>query len=167
MRQPSGVRFDFNLASDAPGWADPVLEIDGHEVKMTAAWSSDALGDLLNALLVLLNGGSEARCVWQQEPGHWIWELWRRDTATVQVQILRHADAFLSQVPADEPELRLEGDVPIVEFVGAVASGARRCLEEVGRDGFERRWSAHPFPALQLDVLETWVASTGEAFTSA
>ena len=48
----------------------------------------DALGDLLNSLIELLNGGGAARCAWEQEPGRWIWEFLRLNVTDVRLRLI-------------------------------------------------------------------------------
>ncbi len=151
------MRFDFNLADDAPGWADPVVELDGVVTRMSVGWSSDALGDLLNALVTLLYGGHSARCAWEQEPGRWIWKFLRSRANEVRILLIFHKDAFGS-LPSDfDRETQMDSVLPLAQLVEAVASGARRCLTEVGPKGFIQKWGEHPFPALQLQNLEAWL----------
>lgn len=160
MGQSSAVRFDFNLASDAPGWADPVVEVNGAVVRMTVGWSSDALGDLLNSLIELLNGGGAARCAWEQEPGRWIWEFLRLNVTDVRLRLIFHRDAYGS-LPSDfDPETQTEAVLPLARLIEAFSSGARRCLDPAGPEGYMQQWREHPFPVLQLQMLETW-AGTG------
>lgn len=162
--QGADMRFDFGLASDAPGWADPSLNVDDQTVRMTASYLTDALGDLLNALILLVNGSPEARCEWTQEPGGWQWLFWRPNETDVDVRVSFKEDVLSrDRRPFTDEGLRLRTRLPLQALVAAVASGARRCLDEFGTDGFAERWSDFPFPRMQLESLEHWVSRDGVA----
>lgn len=149
------MRFDFNLATDAPGWADPVVESDGARLQMMASYLSDALGDLVGALLQLANGRSSAECYWAKDPGSWHWVFLRPNETDVEVRIgLSGYDSSAPWLP-DEPKLHTR--VTLVELVRAVVDGAQRCVDTFGAEGFARQWIEHPFPALQVDALQRWL----------
>jgi hypothetical protein len=153
------MRFDFNLARDAPGWADPVFEFEETSLSMTASYITDALGDLLGALVLLVNGSSTAECEWTQEPGGWRWNFSRPTITHVDLVIAFKDDAFTRPwEPHDPGETRLKLQRLLLrELVEAVTAGARRCLDDFGAPGFAKQWNMHPFPLLQLEALQTWV----------
>ena len=150
------MRFDFNLALDAPGWADPVIEHDERRLSMTASYLTDALGDLLDALIQLVNGWSSAGFEWTEEPAGWRWTLHRPDQECVDVTIRYRLDAMSPLEPPDEYEARFHVQLELGELVDAVSEGARRCLAEHGPEGYALQWQQHPFPTLQLEALERW-----------
>jgi hypothetical protein len=158
------VQFDFNLALDAPGWADPVIESDGARLQMTASYLTDALGDLMGALLQLVNGSSSAQCCWAKDPGNWDWVFVRPNETEVEVSIgFRDERSSGSWLPDGTDEPRFHTRVTLVELVRAVVDGARRCFDSFGAEGFARQWIEHPFPALQVDALRRWLDTGGVA----
>lgn len=157
----STLRFDFNLALDSYGWADPVLEGFGQRVEMTASYLADALGDLLGALMTTVNGRRSTVCNWARDPGEWLWLLDRIDDEQVHLEITGLTEDRFRAHFIGKGDLHLDAVLPLVDLVEAVTSGVRRCLEEVGAEEFSRRWRRHPFPMLQLTALERW-ASSGE-----
>lgn len=156
--------FDFNLASDAPGWADPTIQVRETVLKMTASYLTDALAELLHALMSLVNGSSMASCEWTQEPGGWRWDLRRPDEAHVDLVIAFKEDAYSEPwMSIQSAQVRLQERVLLAEIVEAITAGGRRCLEEWGLPGFARQWNEHPFPRLQLDALERWLRDRAPA----
>lgn len=158
------MRFEFGLARDTPGWADPSIEVDGDVLRMCASYLTDALGDLLNALLKLLNGSPDASCRWTQEPADWEWRFDRpnEDDITLRIRFVRDGFRAPPQRFSDE-DARLTVHAPLVDIVQAIAGGARRCLDEVGPSGFAEQWMESPFPGLQLETLERWLATDRRA----
>lgn len=158
------MRFDFNLARDAPGWADPVIEDGDARLEMTASYMTDALGDLLNALIQLVNGRGEAECNWTQEPAGWQWNFVRPNDVEVELEIRFSDDSFQNGWdPESEEAVRFRSRAALSELVGSIADGARRSLDEFGVDGFAAQWNMHPFPSLQLQALQKWLDDGGEA----
>lgn len=151
--------FDFDLVSDAPGWADPAIQIRDTMLKMTASDLTDALGELLQTLMSLVNGAPMASCEWTQEPGGWRWELRRPDAANVDLVIAFKEDAYHEPwMSIESAQVRMQERVPLTEVIEAVTAGCRRCLQEWGPAGFVRQWDEHPFPRLQLDALDRWLS---------
>jgi hypothetical protein len=159
------VRFDFNLARDAPGWADPVIECGDQRLKMTASYLSDALGDLLDAVLLLATGSVFAECAWTEEPGGWLWTFGRPNESDVEVEVEFQPDVFapVGWQPRGSGESRFHCTATLVELATATAVGARRCLEEFGLDGYAQQWVEHPFPRQQLAALQRWLDDGGKA----
>lgn len=156
--QSDAVLFDFNLVRRAPGWADPMVELGGTSVEMRASYLTDALGDLLNSMMLLVNGSPVAVCEWTQEPGGWRWTFIRRSETQVDVRIAFKPDVFEEHwMPHDLGEVRADSRLELREVVRALAGGARTCLDEFGASGFASQWLEHPFPRLQLEALEKWL----------
>lgn len=152
------VQFDFNLVRSAPGWADPRVEVGGTSMEMRASYVTDALGDLLNSMMLLVNGSPVAECEWTQEPGGWRWTFIRHSETEVDVRIAFKPDVFEERWMAhDSGEVRTDSRLGLEEVVRAIAGGARRCLDEFGAPGFASQWLEHPFPRLQLEALERWL----------
>lgn len=158
------MQFDFNLLRSAPGWADPTVDVGGTSLVMTASYLTDALGDLLGALMLLVNGRSVAFCEWDQEPGGWRWTFVRRSETQLEVDIAFNPDVSKEPWRPHIPgEVRAAFRLPLDEVVEAIVGGARRCLDEFSAPGFAAQWIEYPFPRLQLEALEGWLATGATA----
>ncbi|MFD1722933.1 hypothetical protein [Amnibacterium endophyticum] len=150
--------FEVNLAADARGWADPTVQIGDAGLKMTASYLTDALGELLQALMSLVNGSLITECEWTQEPGGWRWEFRRPDEAAVDLVIAFKEDAYTQPwISIESAQVRLQERLPLTEVIEAITAGSRRCFEQWGLSGFAEQWDEHPFPLLQLKALERWL----------
>lgn len=135
-----------------------MVESDGARLQMTASYLDDALGDLLNALVTLANGGTSAMCLWTQEPGGWRWSFYRPNETKVEVTIGFREDVLaVPWGPPETDEPRFHTCMPLVELVQAVVDGSQRCLDAFGAEGFARQWIESPFPALQVESLKRWL----------
>jgi hypothetical protein len=119
--------------------------------EIPASHLSDALGDLLAALVRLVGGDSEARFSWDSEPAEYRWIL-RRDGGEVAVRILWFYDIYKSQ--HDEAgKLVFETRQPLAELRRVIAAAAAQVLVELGEDGYRDHWVEHPFPTAALRAL--------------
>jgi len=139
------VAFSYRLTG--VGWSEARLTLAGGEVKMRASYLSDALGDLLDALIHLHYGARQAQVSWEEEPGEFRWLLARHGRGVI-VRVLWFEDE------ADEVGVEvLRGRTELDRLIRAVTSAARAVLEEHGEEGYRKRWVEHPFPTFRLSVL--------------
>lgn len=112
--------------------------------------SSDAAGDLLRAVIALLQGWETARCVWEDEPGQYRWLFHRRDDL-VDIRILRFGVTFSTAQDEDGATVFITMQ-PLSKFAQKVYSALRRILREVGAEEYERPWG-QAFPQAPYDTL--------------
>lgn len=128
---------------------------------MKVSYLTDALKDLLGALIDVTSGAEEARFYWWDEPGEYRWIL-RRSGDGVAVTILEFPDWWDDSgnpFPDEEGRLVFRSSVPLDVIVNKVALEAQRLLGEHGEhgehgeDGYRTLWIEHPFPTAQLSRL--------------
>ena len=61
------VSFSYNLIGR--GWSECTVVIDNKRAKVTASYLSDAFGDLLGAMIRMVEGQPEATASFAEEPG--------------------------------------------------------------------------------------------------
>jgi hypothetical protein len=144
------VEFDYTLTGT--GWAEARIKSGAAFAHLAPSYLSDALGDLLGALLELRRGQSNARCSWEDEPGEWRW-LFAMSGDQLRVRILEFNDQY-DQEPDSAGRQVFAAHESLDAVVTAVAQAARRLLEESGEDEYLRRWVEHPFPTESLLALE-------------
>jgi hypothetical protein len=81
-----GVAVKYDLTGT--GGSECFVEIGDQQAHLTASYLSDALGDLLHAVVALLRGGKEAGASFAEEPGEYRWRLRRRGSDQVSIRIL-------------------------------------------------------------------------------
>jgi hypothetical protein len=144
-----GMEFFYRLTG--AGWSVARIGDERGWAEIPASYLSDALGDLLAALVRLGGGDSEARFSWDSEPAEYRWIL-RRDGGEVAVRILWFYDIYKSQ--HDEAgKLVFETRRPLAELRRVIAAAAAQVLAELGEDGYRDHWVEHPFPTAALRAL--------------
>jgi hypothetical protein len=118
---------------------------------ITASYLEDALGVLLEAVGVVLEGADEARCSWEEEPGEYRW-IFERAGSDVHLRVLAFRDVY-TRDPDGEGVVVFETRQPLREMATAVADGAQAVLDEYGADEYRRRWVDFPFPLGHLEVI--------------
>src|SRR5690349_4440222 len=88
------VEFDYRLTG--LGWAEARISDGRSDATFTASYLEHALGDLLEAVGILLEGADEARCSWMEEPGEYRW-VFRREGSAVQLRVLGFADMYSTE----------------------------------------------------------------------
>jgi len=143
---PEGfLAFSYHLTG--VGWSEAHLTLSEGTIEMRASYLSDALGDLLDALIRLRYGARRAEVSWDEEPGEFRWLLVRHGPGVV-VRVLWFEDE------ADEVGVeRLRGRTELDRLIDAVTSSAHGVLEEHGEQGYLEQWIEHPFPTFRLSVL--------------
>ena len=146
------MKFRYRL--QGAGWAYAEISDHGRRITVDASYLSDALGDLLSALVDLTRGARTAMCSWAEEPEvvRWIFTT-RYDGILCTVR----------RVPDEKATPDRYGTVvfstvrPLPRLVAAITEEAAAVRERYGEGGYERRWQAGPFPARPLDHLQQWL----------
>jgi hypothetical protein len=144
------VEFQYSLTGS--GWAEARVKSGSASAHLRVSYLSDALGDLLLAVLDIHRGAPAATCSWEEEPGEWRWLFTARGDR-LEVRILGFKDMY-DHEPVSAGREVFAADEPADDVTRAVAGAARRLLDEMGEDEYHRRWVEHPFPIEALVALE-------------
>ena len=80
------VTISYNLTGR--GWSECTVVIDEYHATVTASALSDAFGDLLGAVIRLVEGQPEATAQFDEEPGEYRWRFFRKHPDRLLVRIL-------------------------------------------------------------------------------
>lgn len=149
------VAFTYRLVGT--GWSAASLKVGEDEVELTASYLGDALGELLEGMVALIDGQSPVRVSWEEEPGEYRF-VFDRAGADVRVRVVGFEDTWQVPKPDEEGEQLFDATCPLSALLAAVAAGARRVLDEFGVDGYRAKWVEHDFPLAALQVVEHAVA---------
>lgn len=144
-------RMEFTYRVTGNGWSRARIADDETWAELSASYLSDALGDLLEAVGLILEGAAEARCSWQEEPGEYRW-IFTREGPDVRLRILDFADQVLVQ-PDNEGRLAFETVQPAAVMASAIADGAEAVLSEMGESAYLAEWIDAPFPTAHLGMI--------------
>jgi hypothetical protein len=149
------VEFTYRLTGT--GWAEAWVADGAVAATITASYLEDALGELLEAIGLLLEGADQARCSWEEEPGEYRW-IFERAGADVRLRVIAFADIY-SREPDGSGTVVFETAAPLRDVASAIADGAQKLLDEYGEVEYLRRWVDHPFPTGYLELIQARLAS--------
>jgi hypothetical protein len=149
------VEFSYRLTGF--GWGLARVSGDSGQVALGSSYLSDVLGDLVEAIGVLLEGSSRTECSWSLEPGEYRW-IFERPGSQVHLRILAFDDFWPPQ-PEENGTLVFETCCPLRQMASAVAKGLDDVLAKYGEDEYLRLWVEHPFPTEMLTEVKELIAS--------
>lgn len=155
------VCLEFEYRVLGAGWAEGRLARGADEVELSASYLSDALGDLIEAVALVVEGVPSTQCSWLEEPGEFRWRFLRSD-GDVLVEILWLDDWDKLDHAG---QLVFSDRVPVLGLGRVILSEAQRVLDALGPEEYRRRWIEHEFPVRPLDRLKSAIrqARTGTA----
>jgi len=151
--------FDYEL--EGAGWSRARVTDGASCALMTASYLSDALKNILDAVADVVEGTTEARCSWDEEPGEFRF-LFRRRGSQMHLRICWFDELWGNQ-PDDAGVSVFETQGSVSELAVAICGAAERVLAQWGEDGYQEDWMAHPFPTASLGRLSTAIGSLGAA----
>jgi hypothetical protein len=137
------VEFSYKLTGT--GWGEARIADEEAHVVLPTSYLSDVLGDLLQALGILLEGSPTAECSWEEEPGEYRW-VFNSSDDDVALRILAFRNSWPRR-PEEEGEVVVATVGPLRDIADAIVTGAAAVLDEYGEDEYQRRWVQYPFPA--------------------
>lgn len=143
--------FSYDLAT--AGWSTATISDGVHTLTLTASYLSDALGDLTQAVIALLQGAEGATLAWQAEPGVIEWRFERQGDDVV-VCLTRFADNTCyrrSHARPGEPDFSVR--CSLTRLGNEVLDELWRIHDTVGVDGYKERWKGHSFPLQEYRQL--------------
>jgi hypothetical protein len=146
------ISLEYNLTGR--GWSECIIEIDNQSASLTASYLSDALADLLDAIVSVVQGNDEATALFMEEPGEYRWRFNRVSKERLSVRILWFDEAFSNRLDV-EGKVILETECRLRTFAGAILSASQRVLATYGLEGYREKWVHHDFPiTLQAKLKE-------------
>jgi hypothetical protein len=144
------VSFAYHLVGR--GWAECTVAIAERHATMTASYLSDAFGDLLGAVIRVVEGQPEAMASFAEEPGEYRWRFFRKEPDRVLIRVLDFPELW-SDRPDEEGKILIEAECRLRTFAGAVLSESQRLLAKHGREGYLGMWHQHEFPVDKQERL--------------
>lgn len=145
-----------------PGWADLKFHIGSREyVADGVSYTTDVLGDLLRAALLVATGAWTARASFDGEPmetrliigNDWDRTEWRK---RFWIRVFTAKDIY-EKTPDESCDLVFEAECDERAFLNAVLTAATDILNRYGTDDYP--WCDMPFPMRALRALETALAT--------
>jgi hypothetical protein len=143
--------LSFSYKLRGIGWAYARL-VDGPvEANMRVSYLSDALGDLTEATIRVLQGEVQTSFIWFDEPGEYQWNL-RRVGETVDIRIGQRR--FNDEA---KNEVVLTFSCPVLHFAHQVFRELQRIYTVTGLVRYEQQWRGYKFPESGYSGLKTLI----------
>ncbi|MCY6369369.1 hypothetical protein [Clostridium ganghwense] len=141
------MKFTYELLG--VGWAEVNIEINGQKSYSSPSYLSDALGDLLNALLRIIpeldyyEGAPDNKefVVWSEEPAETQWTLELVDLDKIRIKIECFEDEDNDNGTIDIDEI-----CNLNQFLSEVVKALDLLLEKHGFIGYKEMWYEYEFP---------------------
>ena len=152
LRPPTMIAFSYKLTGH--GWADATISDGVTEAQLTASYLSDALRDLVEAVVSLMQGADRAMCLWLGEPWehHWILERQGDDVGVTIVWF----DYPCSQSLNERGKVIFSTRCGLRKFAMILLNQLWQLLKDWGIDGYRTRWG-HAFPMVEYRTLEEMI----------
>jgi hypothetical protein len=142
--------FAYHLVGS--GWAECTVAVDEQHPTVTASYLSDAFGDLLGAVIRIVEGQPEATASFAEEPGEYRWRFFRKEPDRLLIRVLDFPQLWGDR-PDEEGKVLFEAECRLRTFAGAVLAESQRLLEKHGPEGYLGMWHEHEFPLDKREKL--------------
>jgi hypothetical protein len=137
------ISFVYRLTGS--GWSEAIISDGANEASLNVSYLSDALRDLVTAVIQLLEGGKRAEFFWLDEPGEYQWLLTQREQ-TLSIRITHYRNWEQDRQPKDRAKKAFKTRCSLREFATAVLAQLTALYTTLGPKGYKERWVTHDFP---------------------
>lgn len=145
------VTLQYTLTGS--GWAECILQVDEQQIRLTASYLSDALGNLLTIPIQLLKGYDDITISFDEEPGEYRWRVKPLHDEMISIQILEF-DELWGHQPDEEGKTIFSATCRLRTFCGAVLSASQKVFEQYGFEGYKAKWVEYDFPLNRQQELQ-------------
>ena len=130
------------------GWADASIADEGAQLECRISYLSDALGDMAQAAVQLLNGARATSFSFQDEPGEHRFLLTRGEADRLDIRVLSFKETFAPQSAHAEKQASVvfRSHCAVMDFVGQVSANLHDILTKFGLKGYKDAWTKDDFP---------------------
>ena len=147
-------KLEFNYKIIGVGWAICELQTANESLTFRASYLSDALNDLLNALLSLNSDMNpeyyvdETNFSWYQEPGLTEWHIKAFDIKSNGENLHFKINQYVDDTEKGAPETTSAFACNYDEFVYSVVESLERLIQKFGIVGYRAIWVEADFPVV-------------------
>lgn len=149
----------INYRLSGLGWAECLLDVNGHELNMLASYLSDALKSLINATIKMLGGNNYSWAYFVGEPTGYTWKFNRIDQHRAYLKIV-YNDFNEEDDNKDNRSSLLEVKIDIYEFAESLDKALSNLLRNYGLNGYQEQWAEDPFPLTRYYRLKELLKKT-------
>lgn len=161
-----GGPFEFDYKLTGTGWSEGFVAQGDRWLRPTASYLTDALRALVTAVVALLEGTEHVACIWEEEPGEYLW-LFDRDADLVDLRIMWRdhwsavpsgVDTWFAPVEGEEGDLKLRLRASPDAMGRALLAALDRLEVDPGPAEYRRQWGK-PFPEMEHRKLRELVGA--------
>lgn len=151
------ITFTYRLTGS--GWSEATLGDGAETVTLDGvSYLSDALRDLIGAVLVLLDGGKRAEFSWFTEPGEFAWLLTNhKQVFSIRVTRFKDWEAFRDKY--DRGKTIFKGRCALKQFSKSVLAQLDELCATIGPDGYQEQWGSS-FPVDEYQQLRARLSAS-------
>jgi hypothetical protein len=128
------------------GWSEAIISDGANETILSnMSYLSDALRDLVTAVIMLLEGTKRTEFSWYDEPGEYQWLLTCREQL-LSIRVTRYRNWEQDRRSSDRGKTAFETRSALRDFATAVLAQLPELYATLGSKGYKKRWVAHDFP---------------------
>ncbi|MEN9604973.1 MAG: hypothetical protein RJB39_658 [Candidatus Parcubacteria bacterium] len=135
----------INYKLTGKGWAKCEVQADNKIVNISASYISDALGMLVQAVLLVLADTKVIKTSFVEEPGEYRWIFTPTDNG-VQVQILEFDDVWTHDPDSLGKEIFIYQSTK-EELKKAMVDCLDQILKDMTLEEYNKKWGLHEFPS--------------------
>jgi hypothetical protein len=154
------AEISFGIGEVRAGWMLWTLSHESRSVDIAVSYISDALEDMLDACVRLLEGSRSATFAWEGEPEVFRW-VFTSTGDVVSVRLEQYVDDPKRR-PELQPGILIDAEAGVVSFCQSVAAAVAQLLDDIGEERYLREWGAH-FPTTLLRRVQRRVVSRAPA----
>jgi hypothetical protein len=136
------MSLEFTYELVGRGWARCSLQIGDKEVTLTPSYLSDALGDLLAAIITVVRGAERATASFADEPGEHVWVFESTTKGRVRIGVFEFRDQWKRRTSEAGGRLSFDAECRLRALLPAALRAIDRLFEKwahraapVGRAG--------------------------------
>lgn len=137
------ITFEYRLIGS--GWSEATISDGAQEAVCHVSYLSDALRDLVSAVIKLLEGAKRAEFSWADEPGNYGWLLTHREQV-LSIRITRYRNWEKDRGPKEHGKTIFKARCALRDFAAAVLAQSDELYNTLGPQGYKERWVQHDFP---------------------
>lgn len=155
------MRIIFDLNNH--GWANGAVLLNDHKVcDYSVSYLQDALGNLANATVNLINGSDKEIFLWWAEPGEYFWTIEsKKEIVNIHVKYYPDWSADPEEngnyINNNESKVLLNIDLTLKEFVDSVFNCLNDVLEKYGVEEYKKRWVDDDFPLKEYEMIKKYL----------
>jgi hypothetical protein len=144
--------IDLTLSLVGRGWASALVANEDTQIEIVPSYISDAMTDLITAVMLIAEGAAETSCRWQVEPGEYRW-FFSCEEENIRVRILEFPDVFCG-LEDNKGTLIFTGVSGRTRFCTHVKQQYDRILFKYRSEKYKELWG-YDFPLKELKRLDS------------